>query len=160
MMAPTEQTSPCARTTIDTCYVASKCRCATYADLRDGLGRRGSAPPSDRVVIGFDTAHDHQNAYVFEVNASGVQNDYLQVDDTRTNNDYEAVWEVATLQTATGWNAEFGIPVLADALSRRRRAIGQVGFQHPPRRVRARRAGLVDCRGPVARKARSRASAI
>jgi uncharacterized protein DUF5916 len=80
------------------------------SELRDGLGRRGSAPPSDRVFIAFDTAHDHQNAYVFEVNASGVQNDYLQVADTETNNDYEAVWEVATLQTGQGWNAEFRIP--------------------------------------------------
>jgi hypothetical protein len=64
------------------------------------------------VFIAFDTAHDHQNAYVFEVNASGVQNDYLQVGDTGTNNDYEAVWEVATLQTDQGWNAEFRIPLL------------------------------------------------
>ena len=26
------------------------------SELRDGLGRRGSAPPSDRVFIAFDTA--------------------------------------------------------------------------------------------------------
>src|SRR5882762_10505671 len=79
-------------------------------ELRDGLGRRGSAPPSDRVTIGFDTSHDHQNAYVFEVNASGVQNDFLMLDDTRFNGDYEAVWEVAVVQTAQGWTAEFRIP--------------------------------------------------
>jgi hypothetical protein len=110
LMAPTEQTR--VRVAYDDryLYVGLEMSMRDIADLRDGLGRRGSAPPSDRVIIGFDTAHDHQNAYAFEVNASGVQNDYLQVDDTRTNNDYEAVWEVATLHTATGWNAEFRIP--------------------------------------------------
>src|SRR6266576_2677639 len=80
------------------------------SDVSEGLARRGSAPPSDKVYLGFDTAHDHQNAYVFEVNASGVQNDFLQVEDTRNNNDYEAVWEVVTARTAQGWNAEFRIP--------------------------------------------------
>jgi hypothetical protein len=110
MMPPTESTT--VRIAYDDryLYVAVQMAMHDESELRDGLGRRGSAPPSDRVFIAFDTAHDHQNAYVFEVNASGVQNDYLQVGDTETNNDYEAVWEVATLQTGQGWNAEFRIP--------------------------------------------------
>ena len=91
-------------------YVAVEMFMRDASQIKDGLGRRGSAPPSDRVFLGFDTVHDHQNAYVFEVNASGVQNDYLQVDDARTNNDYEAVWEVGTTRTGQGWNAEFRIP--------------------------------------------------
>ena len=110
MMPPTESTS--VRVAYDDryLYVAVQMAMRDVVELRDGLGRRGSAPPSDRMFIAFDTAHDHQNAYVFEVNASGEQNDYLQVADTGTNNDYEAVWEVATLQTGQGWNAEFRIP--------------------------------------------------
>ena len=110
MMAPTD--SMTVRVAYDDryIYVAVQMAMRDVSELRDGFGRRGSAPPSDRVFIAFDTAHDHQNAYVFEVNASGVQNDYLDVGDTGTNNDYEAVWEVATLQTGQGWNAEFRIP--------------------------------------------------
>ena len=110
MMPPTEQTT--IRVAYDDrfLYVAVQMVMRDVSDIRGGLARRGSAPPSDRVFVAFDTVHDHQNAYVFEVNASGVQNDYLQVDDTRTNNDYEAVWEVATVQTDQGWNAEFRIP--------------------------------------------------
>jgi hypothetical protein len=110
MMPPTETTT--VRIAYDDryLYVAMQMLMHDASELRDGLGRRGSAPPSDRVFIAFDTAHDHQNAYVFEVNASGVQNDYLQVNDTQTNNDYEAVWEVATVKTGQGWNAEFRIP--------------------------------------------------
>ncbi len=91
-------------------YVAVEMLMRDASLIRDGLGRRGSAPPSDNIIIGFDTAHDHTNAYCFNVNASGVQNDFLVVDDTRTNNDYEAVWEVATFRSMQGWNAEFRIP--------------------------------------------------
>ncbi len=91
-------------------YVAVEMFMRDPSLIRDGLGRRGSAPPSDKIQIGFDTVHDHTNAYCFEANASGVQNDFLVVDDTRTNNDYEAVWEVGTLRSLQGWNAEFRIP--------------------------------------------------
>ena len=110
MAAPTEQTT--VRVAYDDryIYVAMEMLMRNPSNVRGGLARRGSAPPSDRVYLGFDTAHDHQNAYVFEVNASGVQNDFLQVEDTRNNNDYEAVWEVVTARTAQGWNAEFRIP--------------------------------------------------
>jgi hypothetical protein len=110
MMPPTEATT--VRVAYDDryIYVAVEMAMRDPSEVRDGLARRGSAPPSDKIFLAFDTAHDHQNAYVFEVNASGVQNDYLQVADTQTNNDYEAVWEVTTLRTAGGWNAEFRIP--------------------------------------------------
>ena len=91
-------------------YVAVEMFMRDPSLMRDGLGRRGSAPPSDKIQIGFDTAHDHTNAYCFEANASGVQHDFLVVDDTRTNNDYEAVWEVGTVRSLQGWNAEFRIP--------------------------------------------------
>jgi hypothetical protein len=91
-------------------YVAVEMFMRDSSLIRDGLGRRGSAPPSDKIQIGFDTAHDHTNAYCFEANASGIQHDYLMVDDTRTNNDYEAVWEVGTLRSLQGWNSEFRIP--------------------------------------------------
>src|ERR1043166_8755978 len=110
MAAPTEATT--VRVAYDDryIYIAMEMLMRDPSQVRDGLARRGGAPPSDRIYVGFDTAHDHQNAYIFEVNASGVQNDYLQVEDTRTNNDYEAVWEVVTTRTAQGWNAEFRIP--------------------------------------------------
>jgi hypothetical protein len=110
MAAPTEATT--VRVAYDDryVYVAMEMFMHDPSGVRAGLARRGNAPPSDEAYVAFDTAHDHQNAYVFQVNASGVQNDYLQVQDTRTNNDYEAVWEVVTARTAQGWNAEFRIP--------------------------------------------------
>lgn len=110
MMAPTEATT--VRVAYDDryLYIAMEMLMRDPSQVRDGLARRGNAPPSDKISVGFDAAHDHQNAYIFEVNASGVQNDYLQVEDTRTNNDYEAVWDVVTAFTAQGWNAEFRIP--------------------------------------------------
>ncbi len=113
---PDNMAPPTERTTIRVAYddryvyVAVEMLMQDPSLVRDGLGRRGSAPPSDRIQICFDTAHDHQNAYIFEANASGVQNDFVLVDDTRFNNDYEAVWEVATVRSMQGWNAEFRIP--------------------------------------------------
>jgi len=91
-------------------YAAVEMFMSDPSEIRDGLGRRGLAPPSDLVSVEFDTAHDHENAYIFEVNASGVQNDYTMFGDTNTNLDYEAVWEVATARTPQGWNAEYRIP--------------------------------------------------
>ncbi|PYR80845.1 MAG: hypothetical protein DMF87_07565, partial [Acidobacteria bacterium] len=77
MAAPTETTT--VRVAYDDryIYIAMEMLMHDPSQVRDGLARRGSAPPSDKVYLGFDTAHDHQNAYIFEVNASGVQNDYL-----------------------------------------------------------------------------------
>src|SRR5882672_11017739 len=96
MVAPTERTI--VRVTYDDryLYVAVEMFMKDPSRVRDGLGRRGSAPPTDGVIVMLDTSHDHLNAYIFEVNASGVQNDFLMVNDTNVSNDYEAVWEVAT----------------------------------------------------------------
>src|SRR5712691_3660418 len=52
-------------------YVAVEMFMRDPSLVRDGLGRRGSAPPSDKVQMCFDAAHDHLTAYCFEANASG-----------------------------------------------------------------------------------------
>ena len=91
-------------------YVAAHCYVQDPSQISAGLGRRGNFPPSDRLWIAFDPRHDHLTGYVFQTNPSGVQGDFGYVDDTRQDNDYEAVWEVATQVTAEGWDAEFRIP--------------------------------------------------
>jgi hypothetical protein len=68
-------------------------------------------PPSDEIAIEFDPQHDHQNAYVFETNPSGVFSDYRRYDDTILDPDYDAVWEVKCRRTAFGWTAEYRIPL-------------------------------------------------
>jgi hypothetical protein len=90
-------------------YVAV--RCLTDAvPLTTGLGRRDNLPPSDLIRLSFDPRHDHQNAYVFETNPSGMQSDYLFYDDTHQSPDYDAVWEVRTHVEPRSWTAEYAIP--------------------------------------------------
>ena len=62
MMPPTETTTVLVAYDDRYLYIAMQMLMHDASELRDGLGRRGSAPPSDRVFIAFDTAHDHQNA--------------------------------------------------------------------------------------------------
>jgi hypothetical protein len=91
-------------------YIAVRCDTSDPSQIVAGLGRRDNLPPSDRFVISVDPRHDHQTSYVFQVNPSGVQGDFAFVSDTQVDNDYDAVWEVATALTGQGWSAEFRIP--------------------------------------------------
>ena len=75
-----------------------------------GLGRRDEQPPTDMVTIALDPRHDHQTGYAFQTNPSGWQGDFSTTDDDRNDRDYNAVWDVRTAVTTTGWNAEFRIP--------------------------------------------------
>jgi hypothetical protein len=93
-----------------TLYVAVRCYTQDPATVTTGLGRRDNLPPSDLIRMSFDPRHDHQTAYVFETNPSGMQSDYLFYDDTRQSPDYDAVWEVKTTITPEAWNAEYAIP--------------------------------------------------
>ena len=91
-------------------YVAVRASTGDVAPLTTGLGRRDAQPAGDLVRVMFDPKHDHLNAYVFEANPSGVQSDFLYVDDTRQSSDYDSVWEVRTTVSADSWTAEFAIP--------------------------------------------------
>ena len=91
-------------------YVGIRCYAKTPGDIRTGLGRRDNIPRSDRVYLNFDPRHDHQTAYVYELNVSGVQGDATLYDDTQFSFDYDGVWEAATQIDSAGWSAEVRIP--------------------------------------------------
>lgn len=93
-----------------TLYMAVQCLVGDPSSITTGLGRRDNLPPSDLIRISIDARHDHQNAYVFETNPSGMQSDYLFYEDTRQSTDYDAVWDVRTTITDKGWFAEFAVP--------------------------------------------------
>jgi hypothetical protein len=113
---PDNMQSPTERTVVQIAYddrylyIAAHCYSGTPSQIRTGLGRRDNFPPSDVLEFGFDPRHDHLTAYVFRVNASGVQSDITFFDDTSSNSDYDAVWEAATQVTPQGWDVEFRIP--------------------------------------------------
>ena len=101
-------------------YVAARCYDREPSQITAGLGRRDNFPPTDRIEITFDPRHDHLTAYTFQTNPSGVQGDFTLYDDTRSDSDYDGVWEVGTQVTPEGWTAEFQI------------AFSQMQFDVPP----------------------------
>jgi Domain of unknown function (DUF5916)/Carbohydrate family 9 binding domain-like len=73
----------------------------------------------DVFSVGFDTYHDRQNAFVFQVSSAGVQGDARQ-SQTGTSDDnngfdrsWDAVWISSTRINADGWVAELKIPYSA-----------------------------------------------
>jgi hypothetical protein len=91
-------------------YVAVSAFDSSPSDIAAGLGRRDETPPTDSITIGFDARHDHQTAYNFSTNPSGWQGDFTFYDDTNRDSDYNAVWDVRSQITETGWTAEYRIP--------------------------------------------------
>ena len=83
------------------------------------LNRRDHLDNSDYVRLFFDSQHDHQTAFVFGTNPSGVQFDSFISNDgeggrrmgRRGDTNWDAVWDVETRIDSTGWIAEFRIPL-------------------------------------------------
>jgi hypothetical protein len=92
-------------------YVGVLCRDSEPDKIERPLGRRDSTPFSDKVAIYLDSMHDRRTAYVFQLNAAGVQADWLFYGDDQENTDWDAVWEGATAAVKDGWSAEFVLPL-------------------------------------------------
>jgi len=114
---PAEGAAPSERTVVrvlyddGNLYVGVLCEDRHPADIVRPLGRRDSPPSSDNVQILIDADHDHRTAVAFALTAAGVQSDGLFYDDDRYTGDWDAVWDGRVAATATGWSAEFVIPL-------------------------------------------------
>src|ERR1041384_7205017 len=88
-------------------------------EVRVQLGRRDSETQSDWFNIGFDSFHDHQTAYQFQVNAAGVKGDWISTGD-QDNGDtsWDAVWEAAARRDSLGWAAAVRVPLSHPRYSR------------------------------------------
>ena len=91
-------------------YVGITCFDPEPAKIVRQLGRRDSAPASDRVEIAIDSANDGRTAYDFVVNAAGVLRDQLLFSDVNATDSWDAVWDASVAQRADGWSAELAIP--------------------------------------------------
>ena len=75
------------------------------------LTRRDVDSPADSVLVGIDSYHDRRTAYVFQLNAAGVQRDQLLFDDSQGDDTWDAVWTGNAAVGDQGWTAEFRIPL-------------------------------------------------
>jgi hypothetical protein len=81
------------------------------------LARRDAGPESDFFIIQIDSYHDHQTAYRFAVNPSGVKQDGVVSTGTGgggfgggVDDSWDPVWDAATRVTDEGWTVEMRIP--------------------------------------------------
>ncbi len=65
---------------------------------------------SDWFAIEIDSHHDHQSAFAFVVNASGVQADYMVYDDESIDDFWDSVWSSHVNVDELGWSIEYRIP--------------------------------------------------
>jgi hypothetical protein len=70
-----------------------------------------SVDTSDSFRLILDTFHDGRNGYMFATNPAGARWDAQMANEGReSNTNWDAIWDVATRITETGWVAEMRIP--------------------------------------------------
>ena len=62
------------------------------SQIRALLTRRDANVPADVVAIAFDSYHDRRTAFMFQLDAAGVQRDELLFDDQNEDDTWDAVW--------------------------------------------------------------------
>lgn len=109
--APTESTAVYILYDNDALYVGVMCFDSNPQGIVGQLTRRDRGTEADRFSIQIDSYHDHQTAFVFQANVTGVQGDgVLSRDGLAYDNTRDAVWRVETAIGTDGWSAEFVIP--------------------------------------------------
>ncbi|HEY8166852.1 MAG TPA: DUF5916 domain-containing protein [Gemmatimonadaceae bacterium] len=82
-------------------------RIVSFARQRDAI-----LDSEDHIKIVLDTYLDGRSGYVFAVNPNGARYDALITNQGAGENaTWDAVWQAATVRTATGWSAEILIPL-------------------------------------------------
>ena len=79
--------------------------------LTSELSKDFNRESGDDFEIVLDTFHDERNGYVFATNAHGAKWDAQMINEgLEVNENWDALWDVATRITDTGWYAEIVIP--------------------------------------------------
>jgi hypothetical protein len=130
---PRDAATPSAETHFAILYDDDAILVGVWADdprpdlIRALLTRRDVESSADAIMIAFDSYRDRRTAYAFQLNAAGVQRDMLLFDDSSQDDTWDAVWTGAVALSATGWTAEYRIPLGQLRFARRDRH--EWGFQ-------------------------------
>ena len=113
----------------DAIYVAARMHDSELHGVRTQLARRDAYTEADRFYVAFDSYHDHNSSFVFDVNPSGVKRDYLIGQDGYSYDaGWDPVWEVATSQDSAGWSAELRVPLSQLRFSQAQEQVWGVNF--------------------------------
>jgi hypothetical protein len=75
------------------------------------LGRRDmTMEASDWLTVILDSYHDHNTAFGFELNPSGVRRDQTRGEEAAEDDSWDPVWTGETTVDSGGWTAEMRIP--------------------------------------------------
>jgi hypothetical protein len=91
-------------------YIGFDCE-QIHTPIFTRLTRRDRDSESEWISVEIDPRHNGKSTLVFGVNVSGVLLDALITEPTNWNLDWDENWEARTARTATGWSAEFRIPL-------------------------------------------------
>ncbi len=80
--------------------------------IRTDLSKRDAESTADQFHVGLDTYRDRQNAFRFQVTASGVQTD-ARMSPANFDLSWDAVWDAKTQLQTDGWTVEMEIPFSA-----------------------------------------------
>lgn len=78
--------------------------------LATRMERDASIGANDRIEILLDTFKNQRNAFYFATNPAGALVDGLAFGSQDLNTDWNAIWDLRTTRTDTGWIAEIAIP--------------------------------------------------
>lgn len=96
----------------DAVYVGAQMFDSVHGGVRGQLARRDAPTEADLFEVAFDSYHDHNTAFVFGVNPSGVKTDRAVGNDGYSADDgWDPVWAAATRIDSAGWVAELRIPL-------------------------------------------------
>ncbi len=105
------------------------------------LRRDISQELDDYFEIVIDSAHDHRNAYVFQINPLGTQRDALITEEQRTDSStgdgdpgWDGVWISEARITTQGWTATVAIPFATLNFMQSRDVIWGINFKRFIRR--------------------------
>ncbi len=91
-------------------YIGVRCHDREPALIVERLTRRDRDTDADKVTVDIDSRRDHESAYHFDLNVSGVLADGVRFNDTDFNGDWDGLWDGAATRDAGGWSAEIEIP--------------------------------------------------
>lgn len=130
-VAPSQKTEVKICYTNDGIYVGAMLYDNAPDSILQEIGMRDNSVNADHFAIEFDPYNTMQDAYYFQVTASGVQSEVR-----RTDGYYNAVWESSVKILDNGWSVELFIPFSAFTFPNKTEQEWRVQFYRNLRRHR------------------------